>query len=61
MTKTSVKELVGDERNFKILKEILPEEFHRILECKYERDMSLYILHKIFLDEQQSPKSGGGG
>lgn len=63
MTKTSVEELVGDERNFKILKEILPEESHHILECKYERDMSLYILyglHQIFLDEQQSPKSGWG-
>lgn len=51
MIKIFVKELVGDERNFKILKEILFEEFYCIFECKYECDMLLYILYKIFFDE----------
>lgn len=48
MIKIFVEELVGDERNFKILKEILFEEFYYIFECKYECDMLLYILYGLY-------------
>nr|XP_034315208.1 uncharacterized protein LOC105325036 isoform X2 [Crassostrea gigas] len=45
------------------LKAMLPEESHRILESKTEHDTSIHVsygLHRIILDEENSPKSGWG-
>lgn len=43
--------------------EILPGESHRIIESKTEHGISFYVsydLLRIYLDEEQSPKSGWG-
>lgn len=45
------------------LKEMLPEESYRILDSKTEQDNSIHVLyglHRIFLGDEHSPKSGWG-
>lgn len=60
-TGKSVKTLIDHEKNK--LRGVLSEEHRRILESEEEYATSFYVsygLHQIYLDEAQSPKSGGG-
>lgn len=64
-TGTSVKLLLKNltDQDKSKLKEVLPEEFHRVLESKEERETSnhiLYGLYRIYIDEEHHPKSGWG-
>lgn len=64
-TGKSVNTLLGnltDQEKSKI-KEMLPEESHRIIESKAEHGISFYVpygLLRIYLDKSQSPTSGWG-
>lgn len=58
---TLINSLTDQEKNK--LKEMLPEESHRVFESKTERGTSLHVsygLHRIILNEEKSPKSGWG-
>lgn len=60
-TGKSVKTLIDHDKNK--LRGVLSEEHRRILESEEEYATSFYVsygLHRIYLDEAQSPKSGWG-
>lgn len=65
MTGKSVKTLLNslsDQEKGK-MKDVVPEECHRILESKAEYDNSFYVTYgllRIFLNEKHHPKSGWG-
>lgn len=65
MTGKSLKQLLDNltDRDKRKLKDVLPDESHRILESETERESSflvLYGLYRVILDDEQSPKSGWG-
>lgn len=65
MTGKSLKNLsnsLSDQEKGK-MKDVVPEECHRILESKAEYDTSFYVTYgllRIFLNEKHHPKSGWG-
>lgn len=65
MTGKSMKKLRENltDREKTKLKEVLPQIHHRVIDSETEQGTSflvLYGLHRIYIDEDQSPKSGWG-